>query len=167
MADFLVLQDLYNRATQEKIDGFFDDSYNGVLTEETGIVDDVLMAAEGEYYSRVLRAYPDTTKATMILLVNNDPVLKQHVSWIACELASERRSEFLDSDGWGCFKAQYERAVKHIDRLSKGQLRSVGEQVAGQGANTGGKLQPKPPAATEKQFVFAPSKDAPTGHGGF
>lgn len=165
MADFLILQDLFNRAGSDTISGYFDDNLNGTLTDEDSIVDDILMSAEGEMFSRMLRAY--STKDVMITLVNNDPTLKSHVAWIACELASERRSTFTDDEGWGPFKMQYNRAIEYIERLSKGLQRSTAESLVGQGANTGGNLSPSPPQGTARQFIFSPSKQSPTGHGGF
>lgn len=170
MADFLALQDLFNRVGQETIEGYFDDSHNGVLTDESTIVDEVLSAAEGALYARMLRAYPgDPSDAAgaMQALVQNDPSVKVHCSWVAVQMAAERRPAFTDNDGNGPYKVQYDRAIEHFELLSKGTLRSQGETEAGQGANTGGKLQPKPPGASYSQFVFAPGRDAPSGHGGF
>ena len=165
MADFLVLQDLYNRAGSDKMNGYFDDNLNGIVSDESDIVDDILMAAEGEYFSRMLRSYG--SKDTLITLVNNDPTLKSHVAWIACELASERRQEFTDDEGWGAYKMQYDRALKYIDNLSRGSQRSIAESIVGKGANTGGNISPSPPQGTSRQFIFSPSKNSPTGHGGF
>lgn len=103
----------------------------------------------------------------MQLLVANDPALKMHVVGVALQYAAERRPEFTDAEGVGPYKAQFTRAIDYFETLSKGLKRSKGEVQAGQGANSGGKLQPKPPAATAQQFVFARSRDAPFGHGGF
>jgi len=169
-ADFLTLQDLYNRVPANTVNGYFDDSNNGTISEESAIVQDVLSAAEGEFYSRIMRAYPGNPKdpgGAVQLLVANDSTLRMHIAWIAVEIACERRVEFTTSEGWGAYRAQYERAVKYIDNVSKGLQRSSGETQAGKGANTGGNLQPAPPAGTVGQFVFASSRDAPGGHGGF
>lgn len=170
MADFLTITDLNNRVGARKIRGYFDDSNNGVLTEEVQAVDDVLTAAEGEMYARMMRAYPGDPSVPggpMQLLVANDPALKLHVVWVAVQYAAERRPEFTNAEGQGPYQAQFTRAIDYFETLSKGLKRSPGETQAGKGANTGGKLQPKPPAATSRQFVFSPGRNAPDGHGGF
>ena len=169
-ADFLVIQDLIDRVGNRKITSYFDDSNNGVLSDDTTAIDVVLSAAEAEMYARLLRAYPGDPSLSggpMQLLVANDPALKMHVVGVALQYASERRPEFTDAEGVGPFKAQFTRAIDYFETLSKGLKRSKGEVQAGQGANSGGKLQPKPPAATRGQFVFARSRDAPDGHGAF
>lgn len=170
MADFLVIGDLITRVGNRKITGYFDDSNNGVLSDDSAAIDVVLSAAEAEMYARLLRAYPgDPADPTgpMQLLVANDPALKMHVVGVALQYAAERRPEFTDDEGVGPYKAQFTRAIDYFETLSKGLKRSKGEVQAGQGANSGGKLQPKPPAATAQQFVFARSRDSPFGHGGF
>ena len=170
MADFLVVGDLISAVGNRKVLQWFDDQYNGTLSDDTVAIDDVLSRAEAEMYGRMLRAYPsDTTDPTspLRLLVANDPALKGHVIGVALQYASERRPEFTDADGAGSFKARYDRAIDYFETLSKGIKRSRGEIEAGKGANTGGLLQPKPPAATERQFIFAPGRNSPFGHGGF
>ncbi len=169
-ADFLIIQDLIDRVGNRKIVGYFDDSNNGVLSDDTAAIDIVLSAAEAEMYARLLRAYPGDPAlpgGPMQLLVANDPALKMHVVGVALQYAAERRPEFTDDEGVGPYKAQFTRAIDYFETLSKGLKRSKGEVQAGQGANSGGKLQPKPPAATAEMFVFARSRDSPRGHGGF
>ena len=170
MADFLTIQDLIDRVGARKVTGYFDDNNNGVLSDESTQIDVVLSAAEAEMYARLLRAYPgDPTEPTgaMQLLVANDPALRMHVVGVALQYAAERRPEFTDAEGVGPYKAQWNRAIDYFETLSKGLKRSKGETAAGPGANSGGKLQPKPPAASVAQFIFARSRNSPTGHGGF
>lgn len=171
MADFLVIQDLIDRVGSRKVTGYFDDTNNGTLSDDSAAIDVVLSAAEGEMYARLLRAYPGTDTAdpnnAIRLLVANDPTLKNHVVSVALQYAAERRPEFCDDEGVGPYKALWNRAIDYFETLSKGLKRSKGEAQAGVGANSGGKLQPKPPAATARQFIFAKSRDSPTGHGGF
>ena len=170
MADFLTLDDLYSRANPRKVNAFFDDDNNGVISSTDPAVDAVLSAAEAEMYARLMRAYPGDPSdpaGPIRRLVDNDPALKGHCIFVALQLASERRTEFTSDDGTGSFQKQWERAIDYFETLSKGLKRSRGETAAGKGANTGGKLQPKPPAATSCQFIFAPSKNSPGGHGGF
>lgn len=170
MADFLTLQDLYNRVGARAINGYFDDQRNGVLTDDTTAVDEVLSAAEGEMYSRMMRSYPgdpSTIGGAVQTLVANDPALKTYVAWVACQLAAERRPAFTDDEGLGPYKGQWKRAIDYFESVSKGLRYSMGQPQAGAGRNAGGRLSPSPPAGTTKQFVFAPSKKSPTGHGGF
>lgn len=165
MADFLTLADLSDKIGQQRIVQFFDDDADGVVDGADSQVAAVLEAAEAMYYSRLKRAYPG--RQTLIDLANADPAVKSHVAWIACELAAERRLEFTSAEGWGAFKVQYDRALSELDLLSKGATRSIGETTVGKGANTGGKIQPKPPVGEADQFVFASSKARPGGTGGF
>ena len=165
MPDILVLQDLNNRIGANRVLKYFDDDRDGSVLDSDPAVVAILDEAEGEAFSRMLRAYGNAQ--AIIDLADNDPVFKGHIAWVACELASERNTEFTDSDGWGAFKAQYERALAYFENLSKGRQRSRGEAVAGKNNNVGGNVKPAPPAATEGNFVFAPSTKAPTGHGGF
>lgn len=161
---------LYNRVGATKVNGYFDDNYNGVVTDETQAVDDVLSAAEGEMYARLMRAYPGDPSEVggpMQLLVANDPALRRHCDYVALQFASERRPEFTDADGNGTYKTQYDLAIAYFESLSKGLKKSPGSVQAGAGATSGGTLQPKPPAATAQQFIFSPGRDAPGGHGGF
>jgi len=165
LAEILILDDLYSRVPANVINGYFNDSGLNNISETDQIVQDVLMAAEGELYSRMLRAYPGDTTGALKSLVLNDPALKMHLAWVACELACERRPEFTDAEGFGAYKAQYMRAIAYFENLSKGLIRSRGEQVAGKGRNTGGDYQPNEQG--EGEFTFAPSRNNPGGHGGF
>ena len=168
MPNFLTLADLSNQITASRIIQFFDDDGDGVVVDADSQVASVLEQAEGQYYSRMLRAYP--SKDSLTTLANNDPVVKGHVIWIACELAAERRTEFTDAEGWGAFRVQYDRAIKELDLLSKGATHSIAEEQVGLGANSGGVIQPSPNQGTEKQFTFLPSRNdgtGGTGPGGF
>lgn len=170
MPDFLTIQDLYARVGARRINGFFDDTNNGELTDEsTTAINDVLDAAEGLYYGVIQRAYPGNPRevgSAARTLVANDAMVKMQVAWLAVELAAERRQEFTDAEGWGPFKAQYQRADKYLHDLSIGIKRSPGESLVGKGANTGSPGI-SPPDLAENPFTFAPSKGAPSGHGGF
>lgn len=166
----LTLADLYSRVGSAKINGYFDDSYNGVLDEETAAVQDVLMAAEGAYFAKMLRAFPGNPTDPghpLITLANNDAVVRMHLSWAGVELACERRPAFCDAEGWGAYKMQYARAMQHFEDLAKGINRSSGGTLAGVSANTGGSLQPKDTSGNVQPFVFAASRDKPSGTGGF
>lgn len=163
-ANYLCLVDLYNLIGSDRVRQFFDDDIDGSITDETPAVDAILTAAEAEAASHMLRAYNEDAITD---LANNDPAFKRHAAWVAIEFASERRSEFLQSDGKGGYWSQYERAIDYFRNLSKGKKRSLGESEAGQGDNTGGNLQPTLDTSTQPRFTFAPCNNAKTGHGGF
>lgn len=172
MADFLTLDMLYLKVGAATIKQYLIDDGSTALKDTDPIVQDVLQEAEGVGYSRMLRHYGSREAITDY--ANNDAAYRGHIAWIAIQFASERRKEFTDATGAGAWTTQYDRAIEHIDLVSKGQLRGTGETATeeggdapGPGANTGGALQPKPPAATAANFVFAPSTKAPSGHGGF
>lgn len=164
MAEFLTLADLQNQIGAKRIEQYFDDDGDGVVDDLDPQVVQVLDQAEGQYYSRMLRAYG--SKDALTTLANNDSVVKGHAIWIACELAAERRVEFTDSEGWGAFRVQYNRSIKELDLLSKGATHTIAEEQVGQGANTGGTIQPSPPQGTTNQFTFLPSRNDGSGGSG-
>lgn len=165
-ADYMVLADLNARIGADRVAQLFDDDVSGSLESgETSVLTQVLEEAEGLAASYMMRAYPTTDQIKD--LADADPAFKMNVAWIALELASERRPEMGADDGKGAFWAQQERAIKYLENLSKGRRRSRGEADAGTHAHRGGKLQPTESAGESTSFVFAPSEDAPTGHGGY
>jgi len=163
-SEWLVLQDLYNNVGVDRVVRLFDDNVDGDLVEEDAQVQRILSAAEDEVASRLLRNW---THAQILSLASVDQALRSHAAWIALEFASERRPEFCADDGKGAFWAQYERAIAFFESISKSNQRSKGEATAGVGANLGGRLRPTETAKKASSFVFAPSEEAPTGHGGY
>lgn len=165
-ADYMVQADLEARVGADRVAQLFDDDVSGALESgESATLVQVLEEAEGIAASYLMRAYPTTDQIT--LLANSDPAFKMNVAWVALELASERRTEFSADDGKGAYWAQQERAFTYFENLSKGRRRSRGEADAGTHAHRGGKLQPTESAGESTSFVFAPSEDAPDGHGGY
>lgn len=163
-ADWLTLQDLYNLVGSARVQQFFDDDLSGGLESENEQIQAILKAAEAEMYSRLMRHW---TVTEIEALAGVDQAFRNHSAWVALEFASERRPAFAAADGKGQFWAQYERAIEYAEKLSKGRLRSKGEETIGPGANTGGNLRPTESAKKANSFVFAPSNESPTGHGGF
>jgi hypothetical protein len=172
MADFLTLADLTKKCGAAKLAQYLNDDGNDaeILATNVNLID-VMDMAEAEGYSRMLRHYP--TRAAITLYANEDAAYRGHCAWIAVQFASERRPSFTSDEGEGAWKTQYDRAIKYLNNVSKGLQRGTGEAGTttdpgpGQGANTGGIIQPRPPAATGSAFTFAPGKESPTGHGGF
>jgi hypothetical protein len=167
MPVIIALSDLESKVGAQKIAQYFDDNLDADLTsvEEVAAIDVVLDEAEGEYFAEMLKGFK--SKLQLIDLANADPVLKGHIAWIGVELASERRTEFTDAEGKGAHWIQYTRAIDHFQKVARNKKRSGGEETAGKGANVGGVIQPKPPASEPDAFIFASSKGAPRGHGGF
>lgn len=163
-ADFLTITDLYNLVGSERVIQLLDDQMIGGLGSTNDKLQSVLISAEGEAYSRMLRSW---SKASVEALAGADAAFKMHCAWVALELACERRPAFCAEDGKGAYWAQYERAISHFERLSKTRLRSTGESAAGAGANLGGNLRPTTTAKKSYSFVFATSEKNPTGSGGY
>jgi len=161
---YLSQSDLEERVGPTRVLQLFDEDNDGSLSAgELATLAKILEAAEGEVDSRLIRSWGVDGITT---LAEADSTVKFHASWIALEFAVERKPEFLGDGGVGQYQAQYDRAIKYFEKLSKGRQRSAGESEAGTGANVGGKLQPTLPTGTSR-FVFAPDNDNPTGHGGF
>lgn len=152
--DFLTLDDLYNRVGVRRVIELFDDDNSGTITAASEILayQSAMCEAESILYSRLLRAYAD--KASIVLLAQNDDIIKGHCAWIALEIASERRSFAVGREGRGAFVFQYERALQEFDLLSRGRSRSKGEAVAGTSGNVGGVVQPTLQTGASR-FVFA------------
>jgi len=164
-ADFLTVNDLYLLVGSERVDRLFDDNVDGLISDNNAAVSRIISQAEGLAYSHMIRAYG--SQQAIIDLANNDDYFKSQVAWIALEYASERRNEFSQNEGWGQWKAQFERAVKYLEKLASGRVRSKGETVAGLGANIGGTVEPRPATANGALFTFAPDRNNPSGGGGF
>lgn len=172
--DFLTIQDLYNLVGARRVNGYFDDTFNGEIGDatENEAVNLVLCTAEGIFYSQAMKNYsgnPRDPGSSIRLMILNDPMLRLMTSWLALQMAAERKTEFTDADGHGPFKAQYARAMDFLKEWSKGLVRSAGEAHGGLGANTGGNFTPDDVLEADQRspFVFAGSKNFPTGHGGF
>ncbi len=158
---WLTSADLNRVIGAARTDFLFDDDGDG--KRDPMKVNQILLQAEDEVSAKLKRAYTDDQ---IVLLCKNDIVLRNHSAWIAAELASESRSEFIAEDGKGRYWVQYTRALTHFELLSKSQVQTSAKKVAGNNAQSGGKIQPQLPPETPR-FTFAPDKDAPTGHGGF
>jgi hypothetical protein len=167
--DFLTLDDLNSRVGPRRVIELFDDDNDGDLSESSEIIayNAIMCEAESILYSRLLRSYTD--KASIVLLADNDDIVKGHCAWIALEIASERRSFAAGREGRGAFVFQYERALSEFDLLSRGRSRSKGEAVAGKSGNVGGVVQPALQSG-ESRFTFADEigpDGMKLGHGGY
>jgi len=161
---YMEIQDLYNLVGAGRVVQYFDDDLDGSIDDDNLAVQAVLAGAEAEAASRLLRSW---SIDEITELADNDRAFRNHVAWVALELASERRPEFAASDGKGAFWTQYERAITYFENVSKSILRSAGESEAGINPQTQGNRAPAPVSTDSPRFVFAPGKNYPTGHGGF
>ena len=159
---YLTTRDMEGLIGANKVRQLFDDDNNGSTENNIEPIYQAMAAAEAEAANRMLRSFSDEQ---INILAENDRAFKNHVAWVACEFASERRSEFQSIDGWGGYKAQYERAITYFENLSKAKTRSKGEAKAGKSARLGGGYQPN--KGNAPKYIFAPDTKAPTGHGGF
>lgn len=159
--DYLSSADLDARAGAARVDLLFDD--DGDSQRDPDVLNAIMCEAEDFAASRMLKSW---NRAAITTLAAQDITFRGHVAWVALELASERRAEWLAEDGKGRYWAQYLRAKEHFDMLAKSQISSQGEVKAGANAQSGGTLGPTndPNRAT---FTFAPDARAPRGHGGF
>lgn len=158
---YLTSADLDNRIGAARVDQLFDDDGDGV--RDAVVVNAILLEAEDLAAASMLKAYGADG---VVLLGRNDETFKGQVAWIAAELASERRGEFVAEDGKGRYWAQYQRAKEYLAALSKAQIKSAGESVAGPSRQAGGTVSPRLQPDTPR-FIFAPDRNAPNGRGGF
>ena len=180
MARYLNTADLIALVGPNRVRQYFDDDVSGELEStdqlivtqgigtstlaETEAVDSILTAAENEADSRMLRSF---SISQIDVIAANDEAFRRHVAWVALQFASERRPEFMAEDGRGAFTAQYDRAIRYFENLSRAKSRSKGETVAGKSGRHGGNVNPAATTATSPRFLFSPDRNAPTGHGGF
>jgi hypothetical protein len=157
---YLTAADLEACTSVETVDRLFHDDNSGV--RNMLLMESVMREAEALADSRMLRGWTEDQITTLAL---NDSGFRCFVAWVALELATERRAEFISTDGKGRYWAQYERSIDHFVRLSKSKIHSKGERVAGTNANTGGRARPQLRNG-QSRFVFADEPDG-TGHGGF
>lgn len=158
---YLTSADLDARIGAARVDQLFDDDGDGLRDALT--VNTILVEAEDLAAASMLKAYP---AESVTLLGQNDETFRGQVAWIACELASERRGEFVAEDGKGRYWAQYLRAKEYFGQLAKGQLKPAGEAQAGTNRQAGGAVTPTL-VANSPRFIFAPDRYAPNGRGGF
>jgi hypothetical protein len=159
---YLVVGDLEEIIGAAEVDRLFDDDGDGL--RETPKVNAVLAMAESLALSRMLRGW---SQEQVVDLAAEDPNFVTQVAWVAAELATERRPAFQGTDGWGRYRAMYERAIDYFDALSKSKIHSKGESAVGKNAQSGGNLVPRTSDGKALQPVFSPSKDRPLGQGGF
>jgi len=165
MADFLTLQDLYNKVGEARVQQYFDDDVDGSIADESTQVAEVLNEAEAFAYSYLLNAFSSVDG--IIAMAAEDQIFVGHCAWVALEFAVERRPEFTGDDGKGHYWAQYERAKEAFIAMGKGRRRSRAESEAGGNLQQGGAIQPVQTDEDTPRFVFAPDNNSPTGHGGY
>jgi hypothetical protein len=157
---WLTVDDLVSAGGAKVVDQMFNDSGNGLRDQK--LLAEMMMAAESEAETRLLRGF---TSDQISLLASRDEIIRMHAAYVALELVSERRTEFLAADGKGRYWVQYERALNHFNLVSKSKDHSRGEVLAGKNSQTGGRRYPTVQANTPA-FVFADEQDG-TKHGGF
>lgn len=157
----LAEEDLEQIIGSAKVDEYSSD--DGSSTRNAEVIEGVLAQAEDLAMSYLLKGW---TRDQVRVLIEEDSGLRVQIAWVAAELLTERRSEFLNDEGHGRYWAQYERALEYFDRLAKTKGHTVGAAKAGDSALRGGTVTPKAPPTTAA-FVFGASKSNPGGSGGF
>ncbi len=158
---YMTSADLDARVGAAKIDELFSDDGSGIRDSVT--VNTLLIEAEDFAATRMLKSWGIDQVNDMASL---DESFRAQVAWVAIELASERRSEFLAEDGKGRYWAQYTRAKEHFDALAKSKIASAAETTVGKSKQTGGGLNP-PVQQPVPRFTWASDKYNPYGRGGF
>lgn len=160
---YLMAADLDIRVGAAAIDRMLDDDGDGL--RDWVALTEFMVDAEHLADSYLLKAW---TSEQISEIGRADRSFRGHVAWIAIELISERRHEFIAADGRGRYQMQYDRALSYFDRLSKNKLHTAAEATASVGAQSGGDYNPKTSnPSSDASFVFASDKRYPTGHGGF
>lgn len=160
---WLAIEDLERAAGVDTVDQIFNDSTLGV--RDAALLFTVMQAAESEAEAHMLRGYDQGQVAN---LASRDEVFRTHAAWVALEFATERRPEFIGEDGKGRYWAQYDRATRHFDLLSKSNTKSRGEEAqggSGQNTNTGGVRRPRL-SPGQSAHIFADEGNG-SKHGGF
>jgi hypothetical protein len=164
---WLSVKDLERCVSVEIVDRLFQDTNSSV--RDPVLVQAILLEAQALAESKLLRSWG---QEAIVQLAFHDHAVRVNAAWIAIELATERRGEFIGSDGKGRYWVQYERAISFFDALSKSKDYSrgaaaktqLGVSGAGAGSNSGGKRLPTP--VRGNNFVFSDEGDG-TKHGGF
>jgi hypothetical protein len=159
---YMTSADLDARIGAAKVDQLFDD--DGDSHRDALVVNTILVEAEDFAAARMLKG--GWSQDGVEQFAAHDETYRSMVAWVAIELATERRPEFVAEDGKGRYWAQYIRAKEHFDAISKSKLRSPAEGTVGANKQGGGSLSPmvNPPRPS---FVWAPDRHNPNGRGGF
>lgn len=154
--------DLDVRVGAAKVDELFGDLGTGVRDSTT--VNTILIEAEDFAATRMIKSWNIEQVNQMAA---RDETFRGQVAWVALELATERRPEFLAEDGKGRYWMQYLRAKEHFDALAKSKIASPAEVAVGKNKQSGGSLSAAAQPPPAPRFTWAPDKNNPQGSGGF
>lgn len=164
---WLTFKDLERVTSPDVVDRLFQDNNSG--RRDAALLQSIILEAQALAESKLLRSWG---QEAIVQLAFHDSAVRMNAAWIAMELATERRGEFIANDGKGRYWAQYERAMTFFDGLSKSKDQSRGEKAktqlgvtaAGTSKNSGGRRLPT--AQRGNNFIFGDEGDG-TKHGGF
>lgn len=162
-AEYLTRAHLVACITEGRLVQYFDDDLDGVVADDDPNLVAVLLRAERMAETRMRRSY---THAQILGMAAIDDQFVGNVAWIAAELASERRTEFLAADGKGAYWVQYTRALQEIDMLSKANIRTVAEDTVGRLGNSGGNTTSRSLRRDDPVFAVAPGRGNHGNSGG-
>lgn len=158
--EFLVRGDLDAMVTSRRVDQLFDDDGDGVADPANLSI--FLARAEQKAFSILLRAY---NHDEVIVLMQQDQFTRSCVAGIACEYASRRKPEWVDSDGKGRFFQEFKESIEHLEKLSKGREKTTATPTTN--SQAGGRVRPAKLSPQTPTFTFAPTDNIRTPRGGF
>lgn len=161
-------KDLESVVDRAVVDQLFQDTNSSA--RDMTLVQSIILQAQAQAESKLLRSW---SLEDIHRIAFHDPSVRANAAWIALELCTERRSEFVAADGKGRYWTQYDRAIKFFDSLGKSKeetrgtsaFKKLGTEKASQGANTGAGRRPKQQTGTDI-WTFANEPDG-RKHGSF
>jgi hypothetical protein len=124
--EFTSKSELEERISRRRVLELYDDDGDGAILTGGAEPGDLeafnasLARVNDEVFSLIFRKGFD---ATQIAALAADKALRGWATDLLAQQAGERRTEFLDSEGHGCFHAIGERARSALRAMSSGELR--------------------------------------------
>jgi hypothetical protein len=161
VAEFTTLAELQALITERRTIELFDDDNDGAIAADDASVAFALDSANAFVKSTI---YRKGFSSEQIDLLTTDASLRRMATAIFAQYAGSRRTEFLDQNGNGPFKALGEQARKDLAAVASGELRSLLEEVAGANPIVSGDVSLGTPAF---HFSRDPRFPGDPGPGGF
>jgi hypothetical protein len=161
MASWTSLDELIRKITRRRVVELFDDDGDGdiVGADAVGIAEAVA-AADADVSSVILRK--GFGQAQLVIL-STDASLRRYATSILAQYAGERRTEFLNAEGKGPYDAIGERARGQLVKMSKGEIRSEKEDLAGDNPIVGGDINLGAPVFVVSRDPRFPGRSGPGG----
>lgn len=128
MAEFTTLARLQALITERRSVEFFDDDHDGSISESDASVSFAKNAANDKVTSIIFRK---GFSLEQIDDLTADESLQRYATCLFAMYAGQRRLEFLDAEGRGPYDTMGSQAVKDLQAIATGELRSRLEAIAG------------------------------------